>query len=178
MTPRGIVPLAVFILALCCVGCAPLDLGTSTDSRFAPVKPESDRSHTVRITSVLRDPDGKPLTGIFSVLFAIYEQPREGAPMWQEVQNVEPDARGHFSATIGSTKSDEIPGYIFTDARSRWLGMQALLPGEVERPRLRLASTPQGLVAVQSMLALPMPQAELQAPAQPVQPAPLPDSTQ
>ena len=171
MAPRTMASLALLALGatLSCASCAPLDSGASSENRPASA---NSNSYTVRVAAVLREPDGKPLTGLVSALFAIYDQPRDGAPMWQEVQNVQVDARGHFSATVGSTSSSGIPGYIFSAAKSRWLGIQALLPGQMEQPRLRLASTPQGLVAVESILTLPWMRSEPQPSAPPMQAAP------
>lgn len=157
MARRGIGLLPPLGLALisCCAGCAPLESGTprktdSTESEAAPVKADSDPFRTVKVTGVLKDRAGTRLTGVLSVLFAIYEQPKDGAPLWQEVQNLDLDIRGHFSALVGSTKSEGIPAYLFAEEEPRWLGTQVLLPAEVEQPRIRLASESDGLVAEQS----------------------------
>lgn len=146
MAPRGIGLPALLCLAVIayCSGCAPLESGT-------PLKigsPETDfvRFHSMKLRGVVKDHEGTPLTGVASVLFAIYEQPEGGAPSWLEVQNVELDGLGRFTTVIGSTRSEGIPAYLFAAQRTLWLGEQVMLPGEVEQPRIQLVSTSQGLV--------------------------------
>jgi hypothetical protein len=151
MAPRGIGLPALLVLAViaCCAGCAPLESGTPRKTGW----PETgvDRSHTVNLVGVLRDHDGTGLTGVVSVLFAIYEQPKDGAPLWQEVQNVEPDDRGRFTALVGSTRSEGIPAYLFDAEKTRWLGVEVLLSGEVEQPRIRVTSGSLGLMTTPFM---------------------------
>ena len=137
----GLLTLGVLVS---CAGCAPLESGTPW--RIGSAETDFDRSHKVKFEGILRDHLGTPLTGVVSVLFAIYEQPRDGASLWQEVQNIELDDRGHFTAFVGSTRSEGIPTYLFTTEKTRWLGMQIMQPGEVERPRIQLISAPQGLM--------------------------------
>jgi hypothetical protein len=40
------------------------------------------------------DAQGKTLTGVAGVTFAIYKDQTDGAPLWLETQNVQADARG------------------------------------------------------------------------------------
>jgi hypothetical protein len=57
---------------------------------------------------------------------------------------------------VGATKSEGIPPELFTAEKTRWLGKQVLLPGEVEQSRIRLVSTSEGLVAERAVrLVLP-----------------------
>jgi hypothetical protein len=104
-------------------------------------------SRTLAFRGKFNDSNGNHMTGVVGVLFAIYEQPKGGAPLWQEVQNIELNSRGRFSAVVGSTKKDGIPLNLFTNEKTMWLGIQVLLPGEVERPRMRLVNTDDSLVA-------------------------------
>ena len=41
------------------------------------------------------DSQGKPINGITGITFAIYKDQYEGAPLWVETQNIQPDARGN-----------------------------------------------------------------------------------
>jgi hypothetical protein len=41
--------------------------------------------------------NGKPLTGVVGVTFALYSEDQGGAPLWLETQNVEADGRGHYT---------------------------------------------------------------------------------
>ena len=158
MAPRGIGLLAFMCLAVIasCAGCAQLESGTpqkidSAENQAAPVNTDGDHFRTLKIRGVMKDHEGKPLTGVVSVIFAIYDQQREGAPLWQEVQNVEADPRGRFTALLGATGSGGIPAYLFTTEKARWLGEQVMMPGELEYPRVRLSSAPEGLVAEGAM---------------------------
>jgi hypothetical protein len=153
MQARRIALLVLLCLALsCCVACTRKESGTepptsSAGTRAKQVTTEFDRSRILRLRAVLKDREGNHLTGVVGVLFAIYEQKEGGAPLWQEVQNIEAGERGRFTALVGSTTSEGIPPELFTTEKARWLGKQVLLPGEVEQPRIRLVSTPYGLRA-------------------------------
>ncbi len=105
-----------------------------------------DPSRVLKLRAVLRDHNGKRLTGVVGVLFAVYEQQQGGAPLWQEVQNIQVENGGHFTALVGSTKRGGIFPELFPPEKTLWLGAQVLLPGEVEQPRMQLVSTPNGLM--------------------------------
>jgi hypothetical protein len=96
---------------------------------------------------VLGDHEERDLAGVVGILFAIYEQKEGGAPLWQEVQNIELDKRGRFTAPVGSKTNGGIPAELFTTEKTLWLGEQVLLPSEVEQPRIRLWRTSHGLMA-------------------------------
>ena len=151
MACRRIGLLALLGLAVIpyCSGCAPLESGTPW--KMGSASTDFDHFHAVKLRGALQDRGGMRLTGVVSVLFAIYEQPKEGAPLWQEVQNVELDTQGRFTAVVGSTNSEGIPAYLFTAEKTRWLGEQVMLPGEVEQPRFQLVSTSQGLTVERGM---------------------------
>jgi hypothetical protein len=106
-----------------------------------------DRSRILRLRGELADHEGQHPTGTVGVMFAIYNQQQGGAPLWQEVQNVEVDKRGRFLALLGSTKREGIYRDLFKTQRMLWLGEQTLLPGEVEQPRIQIVSTADGLRA-------------------------------
>jgi len=118
----------------------------SAASQAAPLHTDFDRSRVVELRGVLQQRKGNDLTGVVGVFFAIYEEQQGGEPLWQEVQNVEVDARGHFTALVGSNTVGGIPPELFTTEKTRWLGEQVLLLGEVERPRFQLVSGPKGLM--------------------------------
>jgi hypothetical protein len=63
----------------------------------------------IMFSGSLKDTSGKPATGIVGVTFALYKEEQGGAPLWIETQNVQPDARGHYSILLGSTKSEAFP---------------------------------------------------------------------
>jgi hypothetical protein len=151
--PRGIALLALpCLVLLCCAACAQNQSGTKpqtspAEDQATQLNAGFDRSRIVKLRGLLRDHDGEHLSGAVGVLFAIYEQKEGGAPVWQEAQNVEADMHGRFAALVGSTNSEGIPPELFGAEKTRWLGMQVLLPGEVEQPRIRLVRTDNGLMA-------------------------------
>jgi hypothetical protein len=147
----GLVVSAISLIVSLCVGCTQQksDTAAQTASAENPATQPSgfDSSRILRVRGVLRGHEGKRLTGIVGVVFAIYEQQEGGARLWQEVKNLQVDNRGHFTALVGSTTNGGIPLELFAAEKTRWLGEQVLLPGEVEQPRMRLVSTPEGLMA-------------------------------
>ena len=144
-------PALVALVLICCVGCVQQKSGTlpntvSAADQVEQMKTDLNPSRVLKLGGVLRDHNGKRLTGVMGVLFAVYEQQEGGAPLWQEVQNVQADA-GRFTALVGSTKSGGILPELFGTGKALWLGWQVMLPDEVEHPRIRLVSTPSGRAA-------------------------------
>ena len=133
------------LVLLYCVGCAGTKPQTA-ENQATPAKPAFDRSRLVRVRGFVKDDQGNPVTGVVGILFAIYEQDEGGATLWQEVQNVELDKEGHYIAVVGSTKDGGIPPELFAEEKTLWLGRQVMLNGEVEEPRMHLASTSSGLM--------------------------------
>jgi len=99
----------------------------------------------VSFSGVLTDLNGKPLTGIVGVTFALYNESQGGAPLWLETQNVSPDKTGHYTVTLGATASTGLPSDIFAAGEARWLGVRP--EGQQEQPRVLLLSVPYALKA-------------------------------
>jgi hypothetical protein len=147
--------LCATVVLLSCSACASKD----TQTQQVAVTPTAtlaseniDRSRILKFRGVLKDPDGKRLKGVVGVLFAIYEQKEGGAPVWQEVQNVELNERGVFTALLGSTNEEGIRPELFSPDKTFWIGMQVLQPDEVEQPRIRLVNGPDGLRAIRIVI--------------------------
>jgi trimeric autotransporter adhesin len=102
----------------------------------------------VRFHGALRDEAGEPRTGTVGILFSIYADATGGTALWQETQNVQLDAQGHYSVLLGSSSSAGMPVELFSSGEPRWLGVQVLLAGEKERPRTAIVSVPYALAAV------------------------------
>jgi len=101
---------------------------------------QAESEHILAFRGELRDRMHMSRTqGVVAIRFAIYAQSQGGAPLWQEVQNVEVDQFGDFSAQVGSTSAGGFPEF----ARGLWLGWLVQQPGEVER-RMWLVDTPSG----------------------------------
>lgn len=99
----------------------------------------------VKFSGTLHDVQGKPLTGITGITFALYADESGGSPLWLETQNVTPDANGRYSASLGATQTDGLPLDVFASGEARWLGVQAA--GQPEQPRVLLLSVPYALKA-------------------------------
>src|ERR1700680_3491573 len=110
--------LLLSVLLICALGAqaqqgAPLP---STESATVP--------HLVKFSGNVKDLNGKPLTGIAGLTFALYKEDRGGAVLWLETQNVQLDNSGRYSVMLGATKPDGLPADLFTSGEARWLGVQ------------------------------------------------------
>ena len=94
----------------------------------------------IRYSGTLKDPGVVSLGTPLGVTFAIYKQQDGGAAVWQETQNVTPDASGQYSVTLGSTTATGLPGDLFSQQEQRWLGVQ--VQGQPEQARVLLVSVP------------------------------------
>src|SRR5271169_6851573 len=99
----------------------------------------------VNFSGVLTDGSGKPLTDLVGVTFSLYQEQQGGAALWMETQNVQPDATGHYSVTLGAATTAGLPGSLFATGEAHWLGVQ--VQGEEEQPRVLLVSVPYALKA-------------------------------
>jgi len=100
----------------------------------------------VRFNGTARDSAGRALPGVVGITFFIYRDQQGGAPLWMETQNVQPDATGRYTVTLGATKAEGIPVELFTSGEARWVGVQ--VQGQAEQPRVLLLSVPYALKAV------------------------------
>jgi len=107
--------------------------GASTQSS-APVP------RLVNFTGRTTDFQGKPISGIAGVTFAIYKEQYEGAPLWLETQNVQADTKGNYTVQLGATKPAGLPLDLFSSGDARWLGVT--VNGAQEQPRVLLLSVP------------------------------------
>ena len=123
---------------------SPLVAGQVSDT---PIGGGIPPTRLVRFSGSFSDPTGQPRIGIVGAMFSIYAEPAGGAPIWQETQNVQLDKQGRYSVLLGSANGLGMPVELFTSGEPRWLGVQVLLPGEVERARVQLVSVPYALAA-------------------------------
>jgi hypothetical protein len=101
--------------------------------------------HLVNFSGKTADAQGKPISGIAGVTFAIYKEQYEGAPLWLETQNVQADTKGNYTVQLGATKPDGLPLDLFSSGDARWLGVT--VNGGQEQPRVLLLSVPYALKA-------------------------------
>jgi hypothetical protein len=99
----------------------------------------------IKVSGVAKDESGKPITGVVGITFSLYKEPQEGTPLWMETQNVQADATGHYSASLGSASTDGVPLEIFSSAEAQWIGTR--ISGQAEQPRILLLSVPYALKA-------------------------------
>jgi len=92
------------------------------------------------------DAAGQAASG--TATFAIYGAQDAVTPLWTEIQTVTPDASGHFTVLLGSTKPEGLPTGIFANGDARWIGVT--LNGAPEQPRTPLVSVPYAIKASDS----------------------------
>src|SRR5690348_17080491 len=85
---------------------------------------------------VLRDTNGIPITSVISLRFAVYKDQFDGAPIWTEVQNVQPDQQGRYAILLGAYSAGGVPIDLFSTTESRWLGVQLNVAGSAEQSRV------------------------------------------
>ena len=138
----------IIALALCTLLCVSISSAqqTSTTATTATTATASV-PNLIRYSGTLKDAQGAPVSPgtAVGVTFAIYNQQDGGAPVWQETQNVTPDASGNYSALLGSTTATGLPGDLFSQQEQRWLGVQG--QGQEEQARVLLVSVPYALKA-------------------------------
>ncbi len=100
----------------------------------------------VKFSGAVKDADGKPVSSLAGIAFALYQDQRGGTPLWIENQNVQPDAAGRYTVWLGATKNEGAPVELFASGQARWLGVQ--VEGQPEQSRVLLAAVPYALKAV------------------------------
>ncbi len=114
----------------------------------SPQGPTSAQGAVPRLMSFsgrAMDAQGKPISGVAGVTFAIYKTQDEGSPLWLETQNIQADAKGNYTIQLGATKPEGLPLDLFSVAEARWLGVR--VNGGEEQPRVLLLSVPYALKA-------------------------------
>src|SRR5579864_6145097 len=96
--------------------------------------------HLIRFSGTLKDGSGKPKSGVVGVTFALYKDQVGGAALWLETQNVQADAAGRYSVSLGATQASGLPTDVFASGEARWLGVQP--EGQAEQTRVFLLSVP------------------------------------
>lgn len=127
---------AVSILFIC-IGLGQAQQAVAANNAIVP--------NLVRFSGSLIDSNGKPLSGIVGVTFALYKDEQGGAALWLETQNVIADKSGNYTVALGSSSSTGLPSDIFIAGEARWLGVRP--SGQEEQPRLLLLSVPYALKA-------------------------------
>src|SRR5580698_4639651 len=132
-------------LLLCCALSLLVSAATAAQESVASSATAAVVPRLVNFAGVAINDQGKPVTGIVGISFAIYNAQEGGAPLWMETQNVQPDARGNYTVQLGSTTSGGLPLDVFTSGEARWLGVR--INGGEEQARVLLLSVPYALKA-------------------------------
>lgn len=99
----------------------------------------------VKFSGTLLDNNGQPRSGVAGLTLLLYKEQTGGAPLWVETQNVNLDAKGHYTVLLGASKAEGVPTDLFASGEARWLAVQA--DGQPEQPRTLLLSVPYALKA-------------------------------
>jgi hypothetical protein len=102
----------------------------------------------VRLSGGAKDAQGRPLSGVVGITFALYKDQDGGAPLWMEVQNVQLDGNGRYIALLGASTAEGVPLELFSANEARWLGVQP--ENQAEQPRVLLVSVPYALKAAEA----------------------------
>ena len=113
----------------------------SSSSR-PPSSPSVSVPRLINLSGVVQPVDGQPVGAVETVTFAVYADEAGGAPLWQETQQVKPDASGRYTVLLGATQPDGVPLEVFASGEARWLGMIWGRGGEREARRSRLTFVP------------------------------------
>jgi hypothetical protein len=107
--------------------------------------PTSCGLRLVNFSGKVANAQGKAISGIAGVTFAIYKDQYEGAPLWLETQNVTADTKGNYTVQLGAARPEGLPLDLFSSGEARWLGVT--VNGGAEQPRVLLLSVPYALKA-------------------------------
>jgi hypothetical protein len=137
--------LRVFVAALLLCSWLSAQQTASSTSTLTSTTTTAVVPRLVNYSGKATDEQGKAVTGIAGITFAIYSEQSGGAPLWLETQSVQLDNKGGYTAQLGATKPAGLPLDLFTQGEARWLGVR--INGGEEQPRVLLLSVPYALKA-------------------------------
>ena len=103
--------------------CAMISVSLMNAQQPASSPSSSTVPRLVNFSGKAADVQGKTITGIAGVTFAIYKDQTEGAALWLETQNIQADTKGNYTVQLGATKPDGLPLDLFSSGEARWLGV-------------------------------------------------------
>jgi hypothetical protein len=137
-------PIKILLVALL-LTIVPVICAAQCTSTGGPCSPGVPRF--VKVGGSLRN-EGETLRGTsVTIKFTIYDDPKAGNALWQEVQNVQVDAGGRYEVALGLTTTGGMPLDVFSSGEPRWLGSEIVAPGSVEEPRELMVSVPYSMEA-------------------------------
>lgn len=120
-----------------------VSLGNAQKQTASPVAIVVPR--LVNFSGRAADAQGRAISGPAGIIFAIYKDQYETAPLWIENQTVHADTKGNYTVQLGSSSSEGLPQELFNSGEARWLGVR--VNGDEEQPRVLLLSVPYALKA-------------------------------
>lgn len=60
----------------------------------------------IKFSGVVGDGQVQSGSGVIGITFAMYAEAQGGAPLWMEVQNIQLDGNGHYTALLGASKAE------------------------------------------------------------------------
>jgi len=115
---------------------------SSSSSHSQSSSPSISVPRLINLNGVFRPADGQPVAGAETVTFAVYTDETGGTPIWQETQQVQPDASGRYTVLLGATQTDGVPLEVFASGEARWLGMIWTRGDGSQNKRSRLTFVP------------------------------------
>jgi Chaperone of endosialidase len=119
---------------------------SSATSMTVAAGPQAMVPRLMKISGVLHDAAGKPLTGTVDVTFSLYSTEAGGDALWFETQSVQADELGRYTVLLGAMHAQGLPIKLFTSSEAQWLGIQVGSEPE-QQPRVLLVSVPYALKA-------------------------------
>jgi Chaperone of endosialidase len=117
-------------------------------AQSTPAEPSVTVPRLIQIAGVFQPADGQPPANVEVVTVSIYSERDGGLPIWQERQTVAVDkTTGRFMLLLGASYPEGIPGAVFGAGQAQWMSLLFERLGEVEQPRVRIASVPYALKA-------------------------------
>ena len=107
-----------------------------------PAAAQQSTTRLLPVSGVLTDSGGQPRRGSAAVTFGLFDAQHDGTLLWTEVQEVQADDRGRFSAYLGAVSP--LPQEVFSSEQARWLSIG--VDGR-EQPRIMLVAVPYALRA-------------------------------
>jgi hypothetical protein len=120
--------------------------GAAATAQTLSAGPATSVPRVIRVDGQLPS-NGQPPSLVETVTLAIYASATDVTPLFEETQEVRPDAQGRYAVFLGATMADGLPAEVFSGAAPRWLGVRLARPGDAEQSRVPLASVPYALRA-------------------------------
>jgi hypothetical protein len=124
---------------LACAACALAQDSVTTQPASTSVP------RLVGFSGIVKDTQGKALSGQQSVTFSLFAEQEGGTALWSETQLVTADAQGHYAVYLGASNQAGLPLDIFSSGAARWLAIEAA--GAAETARILLVGVPYALKA-------------------------------